>query len=60
MREAPGGSHHGRPWRTAGIAYGCVPVIVHDPMHMTFDELLDWKSFAVFVRKVRGKKGMMD
>jgi hypothetical protein len=24
----------------AGVAYGCVPVIVHDYNHMTYDELL--------------------
>jgi hypothetical protein len=35
----------------SAIAYGCVPVIVHDQLHMPYDELLDWNSFAVFVRK---------
>ena len=54
----PLGATGGDPRRhMAGIAYGCVPVIVHDHTHLTFDELLDWKSFAVFVRKVRGGKG---
>lgn len=34
----------------ASVAYGCVPVIVHDGIHMPFDELVDWSSVAVFVK----------
>ena len=33
------------------LVHGCVPVIIHEHLHMPFDELLDWRSFAVWVHR---------
>ncbi|KAK9670666.1 hypothetical protein RND81_13G216500 [Saponaria officinalis] len=47
----PGGSQVNSARITDSIHYGCVPVIISDYYDLPFNDILDWRKFAVVLRE---------